>query len=554
MKFLKVLVNSVLCGLFVSGLLALLAFDININLPLDPGALGSLALTLAVPYGLAVALLVLVLFFIVQFFSGRKFRIKAVSPSFLAAAFALLILGVLFIGWENIRYFRSFFDAGAMKALRLQAILLGSLAGLAAAALYAASRLKRRALPLAAWFLLFALGFAQVVALRTSFKLPARPARSGRLEARNSDKNVILIGLEGLSFDFILPLIAEGKLPNFSWLVENGSWGRLKTLAPTESFVLDASLRSGKLPAKHRQLSLVSCEPVIGTGRLEVTPRFILFRQMIRMGLMESGPNPPRPGVMDIREIIEANGMKTAISPALSEPSPPADAARADRAFNAAFKIDPAARKALVAEARAAFLSDFGREEAAFAEKTRAQPKFFHLRLDGLNTVQAFFFKYSFPEQFGNIAQEDINLYGQIIARTYEYYDRLVGKYLTALKDNEILILYSPYGVDPLPTWKRIVEWTLGGPEISAYHEDAPDGGVFFYGSGIRKRNPVEGISLMDIAPTLLYYLGLPVGRDMDGIVQSAVFVPDFTAENPIFAISSYEEFVIEKAEPGPAT
>jgi len=44
----------------------------------------------------------------------------------------------------------------------------------------------------------------------------------------------------------------------------------------------------------------------------------------------------------------------------------------------------------------------------------------------------------------------------------------------------------------------------------------------------------------------LLYFLGLPVGRDMDGIVRSLVFNDDFIAENPIIYISSYEEFLIK--------
>jgi len=163
--------------------------------------------------------------------------------------------------------------------------------------------------------------------------------------------------------------------------------------------------------------------------------------------------------------------------------------------------------------------------------------------------VEAFFYKYSFPAQFGNIAQEELNRYGPVISRYYEYYDQVVGKYLASLKDNDLLVVYSPYGVEPLPLWKRFVEWILGNSDVSAYHEDRPDGALFFYGNGIGRRNTVEGMKIVDIAPTLLYYLGLPVGKDMDGIVQSPVFAGDFTAENPIFSISSYEE--IEFRKPG---
>jgi len=50
---------------------------------------------------------------------------------------------------------------------------------------------------------------------------------------------------------------------------------------------------------------------------------------------------------------------------------------------------------------------------------------------------------------------------------------------------------------------------------------------------------------IVDLAPTLLYYLGLPVGRDMDGIARTDVFGRDFIADNPVIYISSYDEFEI---------
>jgi len=113
------------------------------------------------------------------------------------------------------------------------------------------------------------------------------------------------------------------------------------------------------------------------------------------------------------------------------------------------------------------------------------------------------------------------------------------------LKEDELLIVFSTHGTEPLPIWKRFVERLLGNPNVSASHEFAPDGVVFFYGKGIMRGKNLEGLRIVDITPTLLYYLGLPVGRDMDGIVQSSLFVKEFIAENPVIYISSYEEFKI---------
>jgi len=549
MKFLKVLSNAVLCALFFSGLVALLTYDININLPFAAEPFVRLALASAVFYGPIVVLAAVVFFFVVQFFSGRRFAVKAVSPSFLALALPLLIVVFLFIFWENLRYFASFFDPAHGALLRAQGIALAVLAVLGAGALYASQRYGKKALPLGGYFALFAVGMFLVPGLRARFPSPRPGERTGRFEARKIGRNVMLIGLEGLSLDIVFSLIAEGKLPNFSWLVDNGSWGRLGTLAPTESALLDRSLETGKFPAKHRRLSTNAYAPAFKAPRLEVTPRYILFRQMIRLGLLEVLPNVPPPGPTDLGRVFEANGSSALIVAPLPAETRDGPDPSAEKAFGQVFKTDGSEMGRLFETARRAFARDWVLEEKAFAEKGLRAPGYFHLRLDGLNTVEAYFYKYSFPEQFGNIAPEEINRYGPVISRYYEYYDRVVGKYLTSLKDNDLLVVYSPFGVEPLPLWKRFVEWILGNSDISAYHEDGPDGVVFFYGNGIGRRNTVEGIKIVDIAPTLLYYLGLPVGKDMDGIVQSPVFVGDFTAENPIFSISSYEE--IEFRKPG---
>jgi hypothetical protein len=45
----------------------------------------------------------------------------------------------------------------------------------------------------------------------------------------------------------------------------------------------------------------------------------------------------------------------------------------------------------------------------------------------------------------------------------------------------------------------------------------------------------------VDVAPTVLYYLGLPVGRDMDGSVRTDLFQRSYTEERPIAFIPTYD-------------
>jgi hypothetical protein len=110
-----------------------------------------------------------------------------------------------------------------------------------------------------------------------------------------------------------------------------------------------------------------------------------------------------------------------------------------------------------------------------------------------------------------------------------------------------LFIVYSPHGTESLPFWKRVVEWTLGNAEVSSYHEQAPPGVAFFYGKGIVKGQNFEAIRLVDLAPTILYYLGLPVGKDMDGIVRGSLFERAFADENPVLTITSYDDVGIKK-------
>jgi hypothetical protein len=46
---------------------------------------------------------------------------------------------------------------------------------------------------------------------------------------------------------------------------------------------------------------------------------------------------------------------------------------------------------------------------------------------------------------------------------------------------------------------------------------------------------------VLDLVPTVLYFLGLPVARDMDGHARTDLFTGSFTAERPITFIPSYD-------------
>jgi hypothetical protein len=61
------------------------------------------------------------------------------------------------------------------------------------------------------------------------------------------------------------------------------------------------------------------------------------------------------------------------------------------------------------------------------------------------------------------------------------------------------------------------------------------------YGAPVAKARLLNRASVVDVAPTLLYFLGLPIGRDMDGYARTDLFQRTFTDERPITFIPTYD-------------
>ncbi len=62
---------------------------------------------------------------------------------------------------------------------------------------------------------------------------------------------VLVIGLDGATFDVIKPMIKEGKLPNIAKLMKNGAYGELQSTIPPFTPIAWTSMITGKNAGKH---------------------------------------------------------------------------------------------------------------------------------------------------------------------------------------------------------------------------------------------------------------------------------------------------------------
>jgi hypothetical protein len=122
----------------------------------------------------------------------------------------------------------------------------------------------------------------------------------------------------------------------------------------------------------------------------------------------------------------------------------------------------------------------------------------------------------------------------------YSFVDGMLGRFIASRRPDDLLIVISGFGIEPMSVGKRLLEGALGNRELSGTHETAPDGFLIAYGSSVAAGR-LPRASVVDIVPTVLYFLGLPIARDMDGYARTDIFTRTFTAERPITFIPSYE-------------
>jgi len=103
-----------------------------------------------------------------------------------------------------------------------------------------------------------------------------------------------------------------------------------------------------------------------------------------------------------------------------------------------------------------------------------------------------------------------------------------------------MLLVVSGFGVERLPPWSLRRLWA-GPAAREGYHDHAPAGAYFALGAGIRGGQDEQAATQpADILPTFLYYLGLPVGRDMHGRPRVDWFDDAFTSSQPLAFVPSY--------------
>jgi arylsulfatase A-like enzyme len=120
--------------------------------------------------------------------------------------------------------------------------------------------------------------------------------------------------------------------------------------------------------------------------------------------------------------------------------------------------------------------------------------------------------------------------YGQAVESAYCSMDGVLGRVLAAEPDSARLIVLSDHGFRENRDPDRA---------SSGWHR--PEGILVANGPGMRAGVALPPGSVVDVAPTVLYSLGLPVADDFDGNPALDLFTEEFRATHALTTIPSWE-------------
>lgn len=582
MRFLRMLTNALLGGLLGAAFVTVLVLQLNYQLPLTPSVVGPLVATLAAFYGAHIAAFFYLLIVLKQLTSRDVMSPGWVSVQLLAWESAIVTAGAAALMWWNVTGFRRVLDdegarrmAAGAAATTVCALLLlliavvrysvGRKASRASAVLFVVAVVAAIGLPLAA---------------RGAGRTPPIPARSATGppgQAVEPPGRVVLVLVDGASLEFIAPATAEGRLPNFGRMLDAGASMHLSTFRPTQPGPVWMSALTGKYPPATGVRSAATYAFGPDDHPIELLPDLLFARALVHLGFLDERPGRATSVASSpLWRIAGRYGITVGVvGVPLTDPVEPvrgylvSDQAR--RAGNArlasedqtlAYPPDIFDMVSLPADDALGERVELGEvppdsvdgrgvssgvtSRDAWYERLYAtlddgfRPTLGIVRYTGVDIAAHYYLRYAQPGAFGDVAPEERERYGRVLERHYAHVDAQLERLLDGLGAGDVLIVASGFGIEPVTLGKRLLARALGQPRLTGSHEGAPDGFLLAFGGPVaRARLPVGAV--VDLAPTVLYLLGIPVGRDMDGVARTDLFRSEFSSSRPIAFIPSHE-------------
>lgn len=382
-------------------------------------------------------------------------------------------------------------------------------------------------------------------------------------------RRVLLLGWDAADWQIIHPLIDQGEMPVLKSLIEHGASGRLATLHPVISPILWNSIATGKLADKHGILGFTEptpngngARPVSSTSRQCKALWNILSQNGLRSGVVNwFASHPAEPIAGDVfsnrfADVLQPDPAGSPLDPRSVHPAELLeDAARLRVGLNqiTAEQLLPFFPERLPSDPKDARPRMLARllAEAATVQNAAAYLAagddwdFLAVYLDTIDHAGHGFMEYH-PPAMSHVGEEDAATYGYVVRGVYRFHDMMLGRLLELAGPDTTVLLVSDHGFysDHLrPPVKQHTTDPLEkfGKSMNPVAWHAQQGVFVAAGPAIKRDELFHGATLLDIAPTVLMLLGLPIPDDMDGRALTQLLSRPPAADQPLARIASYE-------------
>lgn len=377
---------------------------------------------------------------------------------------------------------------------------------------------------------------------------------------------VLLVGIDGASLRVIEPMIEAGRLPNLAAIAREGVSGKLRSSNPISSPRIWNTISTGLVPEKHgiddfsRRDEHGNRRLLLSSDRKVHSLWNIASDAGLEVGVVNwwnTYPLEPINGVMvsdhlmaaEIEGRLSIGKVKTApvedgrlVHPAAWHERVVEILRQSKRITDIANPFEMAAELPPGPEARRKqlahrFLEDGLLTQIALTIQKERDPDLMMVFLPGIDRVSHFLWgtieppelypeRLRYPPEQRAAGAEALHAY-------YEYTDALIGVLAEGYGSDDLVMVVSDHGFEA-----GVGLLNLTGAHAS---EEAIDGILFARGRDIPVGQKVVSVSVADVTPTILAWLGLPIAKDMDG--ERAGFLLTAMGEK----IATYETKPVER-------
>ena len=385
-----------------------------------------------------------------------------------------------------------------------------------------------------------------------------------------SGSRLIVIGVDGADWQVIDPLVRSGRLPAFRRLREEGASGVLRSMEPSASPSLWTTVATGVRPERHGIGGFVvpagrssgdeagpPIRPVTSTMRR--VPAFwnILSSFEKRVGVigwLVTWPAEPVNGYVVssylpyIYNWSTGRPLKGTVVegiPRQTFPEGLIDEVEAMKVRPPELPpslvgrfYEPSGIDALSADDRAcvegfrwSLAADETYRRIGLRLFERYEVDLFALYLGGIDVASHRFWKHAHPDDLDyGVGEDEVRVLGGVIAEYYTWVDSVIGEYLDMMDEDDTLVVLSDHGFKPV--------WAPDRPTTSGHHR--PQGILALLGRHVAPRTAIAGAGLLDVLPTLLYLIDLPIASDLEGRIIAEAIEPSRLAAAPPRFVTSY--------------